>query len=102
MGIFEWHRQLIRLRSLVPELRDGRLDLVKVSYSEPQRWLVMTRPPITASFNFSHDPQQVPVERTSDRRILLSSSEEIVYKSDTIQMPPESVVIIGPAGLAGF
>jgi maltooligosyltrehalose trehalohydrolase len=101
-SIFEWHRRLIRLRRLIPELRDGRLDLVKVSYSELQRWLVMTRAPITAAFNLSRDPQQAPLEMISNRQILLNSTEETVYASDTIQMPPESVVIIGPAELAGL
>ncbi|MDE3111645.1 MAG: malto-oligosyltrehalose trehalohydrolase [Chloroflexota bacterium] len=54
-AMLEWHRALIALRRSVPELRDGRRDLVDLAFDEEKRWLRMRRGPVTLAFSLDHE-----------------------------------------------
>ena len=41
--LLDWHRRLIALRRVHPELSDPRRDLVRTAYDEDARWLVLYR-----------------------------------------------------------
>jgi hypothetical protein len=85
------------LRSRFPELRDGKLDRVEVSYDEQARWLVMTRAPISVALNLDQSSRTVPLEGLGSRRLLMASDELIVLTTEAVNLPPDSVAIIGPA-----
>ena len=90
--LLDWHKRLLRLRAATPALTDGRLDLVGVTYSDDERWLVMERGPITVAANFSSSPVRlsVPAERTTE---LLLSSGKVEVEADELELGAESVAI---------
>jgi maltooligosyltrehalose trehalohydrolase len=98
--ILRWHQDLIRLRAQIPGLRDGRLDRVEISCDEHERWLVMNRAPITVALNLGESQRQVPLDNPQGRRVLMSSAERIVIGTDSVELPPDSVAIIGPDDLS--
>jgi len=93
--ILEWHRRLIQLRRSRPELSNGRLDQVRVTFDERDEWLVMTRGSITLVCNLASRPRRLPLDPGLPRECLLASEPgiEITAAAD---MPPESVLILGP------
>jgi maltooligosyltrehalose trehalohydrolase len=94
-SILQWYRELIRLRSSVPELHDGRLDRVEVTYDAQSGWLVMTRSPISVAMNTGERTHRVPL-RVESRRLLLRSDEQITLAADAVILPPDTVAIVGP------
>ncbi len=93
-GILQWHRDLIRLRAQIPELRDGRIDLVEVDFDESARWLRVTRGRVTVACNLSPAPQSVPIEASDRRRLAMASDENIAVATSAVALPPESVAIV--------
>lgn len=92
-----WYRGLIELRSRFPQLHDGKLERVEVSYDEQEKWLVMTREPISVALNLHQSSRPVPISGLAARRLLIASNEGIVLKTEAVELPPDSVAIIGPA-----
>jgi maltooligosyltrehalose trehalohydrolase len=92
--ILEWHRDLIRLRAQMPELRDGRMDLVEVSFDEAARWLTMTRGRITVACNLALAPQSIPVVSSSQCCLALASDARIALATNALDLPPDSVAIL--------
>jgi maltooligosyltrehalose trehalohydrolase len=72
-GLLRWHAELIRLRREWPELTDGRLDRVAVSFDEEHRWLAVRRGRILVAANLADVPAVVPAPGGS--RVLLASGE---------------------------
>jgi maltooligosyltrehalose trehalohydrolase len=92
--ILEWHRDLIALRARTPELRDGRMDAVNVSFDEGARWLTVTRGPIVVASNLSNETQFISVATGVQHRIAMASDARIMLANSTVQMPPDSVAIL--------
>ena len=93
-GILEWHRDLIRLRARMPELRDGRMDLIDVSFDENARWLTVTRGRVTVLCNLSAAPQSIPIASSAQHRIAMASDARIAVGTSTVDLPPDSVAIL--------
>jgi maltooligosyltrehalose trehalohydrolase len=83
--LLEWHRALIGLRREIPELRDGRVDLVTTRHDDKEGWLVLERAPMTIACNFSSSMVTVDV---IPGEIVLTSAEPA-----GTTLPPESVTI---------
>ncbi len=96
-SILRWYRGLIQLRSRFAELRDGKLERVEVSYDGQARWLVMTRTPISVALNLDQSSRPVPLSGLGSRQLLMASDEGIVLNAQAVELPPDSVAIIGPA-----
>src|SRR5579875_1399552 len=94
-SILQWYRRLIGLRARFAELRDGVMEKVKVAYDEQAQWLVMTRGPITLAFSLARHAQLVPLSAGSHQ--LLMASEVVGLKPGEVELPPDSVAVIGPA-----
>jgi maltooligosyltrehalose trehalohydrolase len=92
--ILQWHRDLIRLRAQMPELRDGRMDLVNVAFSEDERWLTVTRGRITAACNLASSTQSIPLASDATRDVAMASDPRLTMRSSAIDLPPDSVVIL--------
>jgi maltooligosyltrehalose trehalohydrolase len=91
--LLDFHRRLIGLRRVHPELSDPRRDRVRTSYDEDDRWLVLYRDRIAVVCNVGSDRQSVPLEGHPDG-VLLSSTGGFVFRPDEIELDAESVAII--------
>ena len=94
-SMLDWYRRLIRLRRDHRELADGRLDRLGVSFDERERWLRVNRGSFTIACNLSDAPRSVPLSPDRPRSDLLSSDSAVRLAADAIQLPPESVAILG-------
>jgi maltooligosyltrehalose trehalohydrolase len=92
--ILQWHRDLIRLRAQMPELRDGRMDLVDVAFSEDERWLTITRGRITVASNLASSTQSIPLASDAPRDVAMASEAPLTMRPSAIDLPPDSVVIL--------
>jgi maltooligosyltrehalose trehalohydrolase len=96
-SLLDWHRRLIRLRRRIPALTDGRMDQVRVRVDEEARWLVLERGPVTVACNLAKRAQRMPIGREYFNEVLLTSDPMIEVNATSMALPPESVVILGPA-----
>ncbi|HEV3339425.1 MAG TPA: malto-oligosyltrehalose trehalohydrolase [Pirellulales bacterium] len=93
--LLDWHKRLIALRRREPALTDGRLENVDVSFDEQARWLVVERGEITLACNLAEDRQLVPVDSRRPKSIRLASVSQIAVREDAVELPPDSVVVLG-------
>jgi maltooligosyltrehalose trehalohydrolase len=94
--ILKWHRQLIELRARTAPVRDGIMERVQVAYDEQERWMVITRAPVTVAFNLAERGQTVAIGSTQSRRLLMAS-DGVAVKSDAVELAPDAIAILGPA-----
>ncbi len=91
-AMLEWYRALIALRRAVPELRDGRRDLVEVAFDEDARWLRMRRGPVVLAFSLD---REVDVPLTEDAGDLaLVSDGGVARSSRGLHLPAGSVAVV--------
>jgi len=90
--LFEWHRDLLRLRRERADLTDPRLDRVSCAWDETVRWFVMYRGDVAVVCNLSGRRAVVPVDRGVGG-ILLASDAAAEVTRDGLALPPESVAI---------
>ena len=95
--LFEWHRQLIRLRREVPALNDGRKDLVHTKHDEDGGWLIVERGPVTVITNLSGNALDLEVD-VRESRLLLSSGKEPETTATGIRQQGPSVSIWSRVG----
>ncbi len=91
--LLEWHRRLVALRRSEPALLDGRMDLVRCSYDEGERWLVVERGPVSVACNFDDAPHALPL-REGSHKVLLASAEGLKPADRRIRTPGPGVVIL--------
>jgi maltooligosyltrehalose trehalohydrolase len=94
--VFQWHRQLIKLRKSEPALMDGRLGRVETNFDETARWLTLSRGPITVACLVSEQAQRVPLP-PGNHAILMSSDAQIQVDGASLAMPPDSVAVLKAA-----
>ena len=96
-SVLEWHRQLIQLRRSLPQLTDGRLDLIVTEFNEDQQWLFVERGLVSIIANLAGGSRTIPLRQGRPTAILLSNVDHGVEESDDkIILPANSVVILGP------
>ncbi len=88
-----WYRQLIALRKDRMDLTSGLLEDVEVKCDEGALWMSVNRGNTTLVCNFNTTPQQVPVEEAGT--IVLASKPGCELNGQAVEMPPESVAIVG-------
>ncbi len=97
ISLFEWHRRLIELRRQLPQLTDGRLDLIVTECDEAQQWLFVERGLVSIVANLADQPRTIPLRDGRPMTVLLASVEDgIVAGDDQITLPANSVAILGP------
>ena len=96
-SLLEWHRSLIRLRRRTPALSDGRLDEVRVRVDEEARWLIMERGPVTVACNLSAAVQRIPLAKERPNHVILASDGPMQTIPGAIELPRDSVVLLGTA-----
>ena len=78
----------------MPELRDGRMDLVNVAFDEDARWLTVTRGRVTVACNLASAAQSIPLASSAPRRVAMTSDARITVGHSAIDLAPDSVVIL--------
>ena len=97
-SLLEWHKALIKLRKTLPQLTDGRLDLVCTESDEKEQWLVVQRGQVSIVVNFSDGPRTIPYCGGRGLGIHLATTNEgVVLAGDEVRLPGNSLVIIGPS-----
>ena len=91
-SILNWHRDLIRLRHSTPDLINGRLDRVNVTFDESANWFKVERGRVTLVCNLSARPSSVPVPDTAD--IILASESGAKRTPEAVLVPAESAVVL--------
>jgi maltooligosyltrehalose trehalohydrolase len=94
--ILEWHRRLIALRRMIPELRDGDLDHIHVEPCEDPQWLIMRRSPILVATNLSDQPVALQLRADDPSAIVMSSDPNVRLAETRLHLGAEQVVILGP------
>jgi maltooligosyltrehalose trehalohydrolase len=92
--ILDWHRDLIHLRLQLPQLRDGRMDLVNVDFDENSRWLTVTRGAVTIVCNLDVTAHSIPLASSAPRRIALTSEASNTVGLSAIDLASDSVAIL--------
>ena len=91
--MLEWYRALIRLRRTTPCLNDDEPGQARVTWSETERWLAMTRDGITLIFTVNSSEIAFPVAEGA--RVVLASPEGIELRDGSVHLTADSVVILG-------
>ena len=94
-SVLEWHRALVALRRRVPALTDGRF--ARAAFDEDAGWLVVERGPVTVAVNLAERDQAVPVTSEPACVLLASGPYTRLDGAGHVELPPESVAILGPA-----
>ncbi|HEX6444844.1 MAG TPA: DUF3459 domain-containing protein, partial [Streptosporangiales bacterium] len=92
--LLAWHRNLIALRRRHPALRGSHLDRPDVHYDEAERWLVVRRDGIAVAANLSGERRTVPIGG-NPMLVLLASTQGWVFRPGVVELPAESVAIVG-------
>jgi maltooligosyltrehalose trehalohydrolase len=97
--VLRWYAELIRIRREYPDLSDGRLDKVKISYDEQARWMLIQRGEVSVAFNLGEGLQRIPV-KPPGATALLRSDLQVEVHNDFLELPPDSVAVLaGPDAL---
>jgi maltooligosyltrehalose trehalohydrolase len=94
-GLLNWYRDLIALRKAEPSLTDGRMDRVRATWSDDERWLVVERGSLALGCNLAEVPRQVPLPSRA-RTVALASTSGIEIAGDAIGLPAVSAAILVP------
>ena len=97
--MLEWYRDLIALRRSSGALMDGRLEDVEIRFDEAAQWLILKRGNIEVACNFSAQRQRLPLSG-STLTAVMASEHCYELKPGGIDLPPESVAILGEAAAA--
>jgi maltooligosyltrehalose trehalohydrolase len=93
-SFLEWSRRLTALRRSIPALLDGRLDRVDITFDEKAQWFKVKRDPVTIVCNLADRIQHITIDRDRSTRLLLSSDPENKAGSGSVELRPDSVVIL--------
>jgi len=94
LEVLDWYRRLIALRREHCDLTDPVLTSTSVRLDDAHGWLVLTRGTIAVACNISASHRVVPVPGAGLGEVLLSSGAEADIRKDSLDLPPESVVIL--------
>jgi maltooligosyltrehalose trehalohydrolase len=97
-GLLEWYRSLLDLRRRTPDLGTGPLDSVVTRWSDDPPWLIVERGSVIVLANLAAAPAVLEVDRSRPTDVLLSSPAGIAPPAPdgTVELPADSVVILGP------
>jgi maltooligosyltrehalose trehalohydrolase len=98
--LLDWHRRLIALRRSRSELLDGRMDEVRVTFDESDRWMRIERGGVCLAFNVADRPRSVPLASNADYEVVLASEPGIEIDGAAATLPPDSVAVLQRSGTA--
>jgi maltooligosyltrehalose trehalohydrolase len=90
--ILDWYKKLIRLRRSSRSLQDGNLRKVEIHFDEQGKWLVMKRGEFEIACNMGSESAKIHL--SGHGKIKLSSDPGLELDGDSIDLPPDNVVIV--------
>ena len=93
--VLAWHRRLIGLRRLHPELRDGRMDAVEIDVDGDRRTLVVRRGPVTVCANLGPEPAVFDITGRPHADLLASADGWAIDGAD-LTVPPDAAIVLAP------
>lgn len=87
-----WYRDLIRLRKSMPALNNGEPGNLRVMLDEQEKWIRIERGDVTIAANLGKSEHAFDFPERS--RILLASSDRILFRDNRIALPPDAVVVL--------
>jgi maltooligosyltrehalose trehalohydrolase len=87
-----WYRDLIHLRRSTPALNDGEPGNLHVIFDEQDKWIRIARGTATIAANLGKSEYAFEISARS--RILLASSDRVLFRSNCITLPPDTVVVL--------
>lgn len=97
----DWHRQLIALRRSWPDLCDGRLERVHVTYDEAAQWLCVARDRVQIVCHLGAAPRSIPIEAAKPVEILLASDPATQLGDASVVLPADAVAVLQVEPTAG-
>ena len=91
--VLAWYQELIALRRARPELTDPRLDRVRASYNEDERWVVVHRGRLRIAASLGPSPRRLPLAGRGTA-ILAASCPGVALDGDAVAMPAASFAVI--------
>ena len=91
--ILEWYRKLIALRRSSRALVDGNLAKLEVRFDEDAKWIVIRRGSYEIACNLGTNVTTIPLASPASE-IILSSGDIGTIEGNSIQVSPDSVVIV--------
>jgi maltooligosyltrehalose trehalohydrolase len=89
-----WHQTLIAVRRRLSSLTDGEMAQVSVLFDETERWLTMARGPVLVACNFAETPRIISCAAAKEKRMVLSSADDILVEDTTLMLPAQAVAIL--------
>jgi maltooligosyltrehalose trehalohydrolase len=86
-AMLDWYRALISLRQNSEDLRDGRLENVKVDFDESKNWLRLQRGQMQLFFNFGSTELNLPFD--DNVRLLLTSDPNVRHEQGEVTLAAE-------------
>jgi len=93
--LLAWYRDLIRLRHSTPDLRDHRLDRVRVEHDETSGSVVVHRGEHRVAVNLGGSPAELGL-RTAGLQILLAWDPATAVSGAVLALPARSAALLGP------
>jgi maltooligosyltrehalose trehalohydrolase len=94
-GLLDWHRRLIALRRLVPDLATAPAGSLEVAVDEAAGTLVVRRGAVTVAANLGPSPVTLPLAGT----LLLASDDAVALSpGGALSLPADTVAIVAAAG----
>jgi maltooligosyltrehalose trehalohydrolase len=87
-----WYRELIHLRRSTPDLNDSEPGRTYVRWNEERKWMEMERGGVRLVCNLSGVTQTYPLP--DGAVVALSSREKIVKDRGTLQLLPDTVIVL--------
>lgn len=94
--MLQWYRDLIRLRQRFGDLSNGHMDMVTATLDEQAARLVVGRGRFAVFLNFGREAAAFPLNSDSPRHVALQSKPDVRLDKNRMELPAESVVILGP------
>jgi maltooligosyltrehalose trehalohydrolase len=91
-SMLEFYRELIALRAAEPDLRDGRLDHVDVSYDEARGYISIRRGELLIAANVGAAAQPVPLGAGAE--LVLATDDLHAPAAGEVSLPPRSAVVL--------
>jgi maltooligosyltrehalose trehalohydrolase len=89
-----WHQSLIALRRSLSSLTDGEMERVSVLFDETERWLTMVLGPVLVACNFAETPRTISCAAAKDKKMVLSSEDDIILEDTTLMLPAQAVALL--------
>ncbi|MEI7032697.1 malto-oligosyltrehalose trehalohydrolase [Streptomyces pratensis] len=96
--LLAWHRELIALRRMLPDLHDPDLASVRTAFDEEARWLAYRRGDLRVAVNLADAPAAIPLgsgRRRGAGRVLAAWEPVPAPGADgVLHLPPQSCVVL--------